>query len=214
MSDFKLLRKMYKYGFDSKKNIVYAIVFIVMGIFFMCVDANIVPLGGMFFMLAPLYVVQTLQSINITSLVLASKKRKQLCSDMVSRFVYISMYIAYFVAIGASYIIANLRGYFNMNIFKLNIIIISFEAFTLLLYYVFCYKTFVLGVVIYGGMFITLMRNMDKISIPLDYSLPVYIVLGALIIALADILYYIINKLMYKLPNSRLALGARLRSKL
>ena len=215
MNDLKLAKKLCKYGFDYKMNRIFIIIFSLLGLLYMSFGGNgSEVLGATFIMLAPMYILQILVSVNYTSMALTSGKRKRMLLDMWCKLNSVGIYISYTLSVAAYVLINRIRGNFNMDNLKENIIYFSVMAVILTIYSAIAYKAFIFGLVIFFASFLFFTTKFYTMSISTDYPLLIYIIAAFVIISVGNIIYYLITKVTYKMPYSRLALGARLRSKL
>lgn len=215
MNDLKLAKQLCKYGFDYKLNNIFIIGFFLLGILYMYFGKNRLEIAGaIFVMLSPMYILQTLASVNYTSMALTSGKRKRMQLDMWSKINSVGIYISYTLSVASYVLINRIRGTFNMDNLKENIIYFSVMAVILTIYSAIAYKAFVFGLVIFFALFLFFTTKFYTMSISTDYPFLIYIIAAFVMISVGNIFYYLITKLIYKMPYSRLALGARLRSKL
>ena len=106
------------------------------------------------------------------------------------------------------------RDKFSIGQFKFTLIIFAMSAFLLVIFFSFAYKSFLAAMVIYfAGMF-SIVFNIYRIKIDTSYPLITYLLVALLIISVANLIAYLISKITYKWPYSKLAMGARLRSQL
>lgn len=215
MSDIKLFFKMCKYGFELKMNILLVVLMDILGVVNMTLlDSQNEFVGSMFIMLAPMYFLQAAISINYTCLVAASSKRKRMNQNAIFKFSALSAYFSYAFSVIVSLIINMVRDKFSIGQFKFTLIIFAMSAFLLVIFFSFAYKSFLAAMVIYfAGMF-SIVFNIYRIKIDTSYPLITYLLVALLIISVANLIAYLISKITYKWPYSKLAMGARLRSQL
>lgn len=215
MSDIKLFFKMCKYGFDLKMNIFFFAFMNILGVVNMTLfDSQNEFVGSVFIMLAPMYFLQAAISINYTCLVAASSKRKRMNQNAIFKFSALSAYFSYAFSVIVSLIINMVRDKFSIGQFKFTLIIFAMSAFLLVIFFSFAYKSFLAAMVIYfAGMF-SIVFNIYRIKIDTSYPLITYLLVALLIISVANLIAYLISKITYKWPYSKLAVGARLRSQL
>lgn len=215
MSDIKLFFKMCKYGFELKMNILLVVLMDILGVVNMTLlDSQNEFVGSMFIMLAPMYFLQAAISINYTCLVAASSKRKRMNQNAIFKFSALSAYFSYAFSVIISLIINMVRDKFSIGQFKFTLIIFAMSAFLLVIFFSFAYKSFLAAMVIYfAGMF-SIVFNIYRIKIDTSYPLITYLLVALLIISVANLIAYLISKITYKWPYSKLAMGARLRSQL
>ncbi len=215
MSDIKLFFKMCKYGFELKMNILLVVLMDILGVVNMTLlDSRNEFVGSMFIMLAPMYFLQAAISINYTCLVAASSKRKRMNQNAIFKFSALSAYFSYAFSVIISLIINMVRDKFSIGQFKFTLIIFAMSAFLLVIFFSFAYKSFLAAMVIYfAGMF-SIVFNIYRIKIDTSYPLITYLLVALLIISVANLIAYLISKITYKWPYSKLAMGARLRSQL
>lgn len=215
MNDLKLAKKICKYGFDYKMNRIFIIIFFLLGLLYMSFGGNgSEVLGATFIMLAPMYILQILVSVNYTSMALTSGKRKRMQLDMWCKLNSVGIYISYTLSVAAYVLINRIRGNFNMDNLKANIINFSIMAVMLTIYAAIAYKAFIFGMIVFMVIFLLFLNTHYRIHVFTGYPLVIYIIAAFVIISVGNIIYYLITKVTYKMPYSRLALGARLRSKL
>ncbi len=215
MNDLKLAKQLCKYGFDYKMNRIFIIIFSLLGLLYMSFGENGPEiLGATFIMLAPMYILQILVSVNYTSMALTSGKRKRMQLDMWCKLNSVGIYISYTLSVAAYVLINRIRGNFNMDSLKANIINFSIMAVMLTIYAAIAYKAFVFGMIVFMATFLLFLNTHYRIHVFTGYPLVIYIIAAFVIISVGNIIYYLITKVTYKMPYSRLALGARLRSKL
>ena len=221
MSDIKLFFKMCKYGFELKMNILLVVLMDILGVVNMTLlDSRNEFVGSMFIMLAPMYFLQAAISINYTCLVAASSKRKRMNQNAIFKFSALSAYFSYaFSVIILPLLVlftypSMVRDKFSIGQFKFTLIIFAMSAFLLVIFFSFAYKSFLAAMVIYfAGMF-SIVFNIYRIKIDTSYPLITYLLVALLIISVANLIAYLISKITYKWPYSKLAMGARLRSQL
>lgn len=221
MKDVKLAFQLLKYSFDLKSNLILMVVFALVGIVEFIAGEDMSFLGGYFFVLLWMFPMQMLAGIGYANLVAASPQKKRLLTNSTAGLCTVGTLIGYAVSLLLAWGIANLCGYMTADLLKKDIITFAFLVFMLIIYMAFVYRYFIISIVAFLVCFFTLFVfngafTSSGVEIELINRLPlgVCIVLGIIIIAISNFVFFLSQKALYRVPLSNRSMGAKMRSKM
>lgn len=228
INDIKMGFKLLKYGHCAKLSFVACIISAVFSVVwsFLSIGGHSSFPGGYFLMLASLFLIQLLCTVNAASLVASSPAKKKLQTKIPALLSTVTMLASHLINVASLGIFACMIPRAMERVCTL-ILISAFLMGVVMLYTAICYKCFVLGTVLFVVIFIAVygpMMNMVYGSedghrgfmlLGSDWgNFWLASVLGLGIVLVSGLLQYLISLAVYKLPISKLALGARLRGQM
>lgn len=213
ITELKKNWKLLKYTYQFKTNIITALIFVVLGIFWLLINGpEGLLLSTVYFYIGPLMLVQLTTNLLYSNMVTSSMQKKMLdrtfpnvmgwCSSLLS-FVVPTIYMTVY---SIKHPTEELSGG-NM------LVVVGLVLVVTIIYYSVAFKYFVVSTILFAVCFALafscgmafLVRSGVEISM-LSGSL-----IGFVLIIVANIVAALIRKALYKLPNSPLAGGMALR---
>lgn len=213
MKELKTSWKLLKYTYQFKTNVITALIFVVLGIFWLIANGpEGLLLSTIYFYLGPLMLIQLNINLLFSNLVSSSAQRKPLDWTFINVLGLISSLLSFVVPVLYLTIYSHKHpgeelGGGNM------LVIVGLVLVVTIIYYSVAFKYFVVSTILFAVCFglayscgmAFLVRSGVEISILMG-SLT-----GFLLILIGNIVSMIIRKALYKLPNSPLAGGMSLR---
>lgn len=223
INDIKLGLKIMKYGHSAKMSFIISIALAVFGLLF-CVAGVIIQYsypGGYFVMLAVLLLLQLLGTVNAANLVGASPRKKKLQTSvpaLISTILMLGGYLMTVATLGALVFIAPK----STDAACYQIIYTAVIMGGIMLYYGACFKYFIVSTAIFVVVFcvfypMLLTGELQWEHLPFADSwgnFGLMAVIGLAVVLICGFLQYLISLAVYKMPLSKMALGARLRNQL
>lgn len=220
INDLKLGVKLIRYAYGVKTNIVIAILLVAFGVFITLgvnlLGAAINVPGGFVVMLAPLFLTQMLNSVNVTNMAQASPVKKRLQTSVPTAINLFFMLLGYVIVSIAEYIcvaaIPERRGSICGELFCIAII-----SAILIIYIAVAYKYFVISIILYvPAIFASVYYGKQigwgtELFAGMKHLFAFTVVTGSVVIAAACLLHYFITLAVYKVPMSKYAQAAPLR---
>lgn len=222
ISDLKLGFKMMKYGHSAKLSFVASILMVVFGLLLSAVGimTDNSFFGGYFIMLAALFLMQLLATVNAANLVQVSPAKKKLQTRIPALFSAALMLAGYLFSVIIAGVVVCTRSEYagNVNNYMITTAIIMA---VIMMYYGACYKYFVVSTVLFFVVFLTsaplINGDLQFVFTPFSDSRANFglaALIGMAVILLGGLLQYLISLALYKAPISRWALGATLRKQM
>lgn len=228
INDLKLGFKMLKYGYGARFSFIVGIIVGIFGLLFSIMSAMIRSAfpGGYFLMLAVLLLLQLLGTVNAANLVGASPRKKKLQTSIPALISVILMLAGYLLSVATAGVLVYV-GRSSIEAACTQIIGCAACMGIIMLYYGACYKRFIASTVVFLVVFVifypTVINPTGTIGVLGWTFLPFANVcgnfglvagIGLAVILICGFLQYLISLAVIKLPISKLALGARLRSQM
>lgn len=213
IKNLRLAFGMMSKGYQYKLTLIGSVLFFVSGILNISRGSFF---AGMFMLISGIVFIpsQVFMSVNLSGLVGASPKKKQLQSEVQSVLIFVLSLIAYGIALGAMGLSSFLAPE-TMALCWNDFLLVTAFMCLFAVYVALCGKLFLLSMVILGSVLILLARFMaaldDLLEEGLLLPLPLLLALSILFILAAPVLYYGVSCAVYRLPMSRYAGGWELK---
>ena len=207
--------KLARYGLNFKLQLVFMIVFFVLGTVATIETENTIGVldsGTVFLLCTAMFPAQMLLSLDITELAQTSPYKKKIQTDMPALITVAGTYLMFIWNLILLAVSCGIRGisYADMS---WRILLVGIWAVIILLFNGFCYKHFILSLVaLYmvafgGGFAVGIGQMVGKIgNISLNPVLSILI--STVLILIGGALEYALTLLFYKQPLSKMAFGA------
>ena len=220
INDLKLGVKLMRYAYGVKTNIAISILLVVLGVF-MTLGVNLLGVasnmpGGFAVMLAPMFLIQMLNSVNVTNMAKASPAKRRLQTSVPTAINLFFMLLGYVIVSIAEYIcvasIPERRGIICGELFCIATI-----SAILIIYMAVAYKSFAISIILYVPAFFCsvyqgkLIGWGTELFAGMKHLFAFTVVAGSVVIAAACLLHYFITLAVYKVPMSKYAQAAPLR---
>lgn len=212
MTEVKKSLKLLKYTFQFKLNMVVAVLFVILGLFWLVNGPRGLYVATLYVYIGPCMLVQLTYNLLYANLVGASMVKRALDETFPNVVSLIGSLIAFTFAV--IYMIIYSMGYPGDEMSGGNmLVVIGLILLVTIIYYSVAYKWFVVSTILFGfGLATTLAFAMALlIYSDVEISLMQGSLIGFGIVVGANILGALIRKAVYKLPNSLLAAGRSLR---
>lgn len=214
IDDLKLGIKTLKYAYGTKSTIFGVVCSILFGVLMcimnVCFESKF-P-GGYFFILVVLFVTQLAASLGVAALISSSPKKKNFHVGILSAISVLTTLIMFFSCVITELILSLIFPQ-KISFISSQILCTAVLAAIVLQYVAISYKFFVIGTIIFLTEFLCFMRY--GLITEFGYGNARYLALATLIglaiIALASVVEYIILKLLYRFPVSKMSQNAFVR---
>lgn len=223
IKNLKMGFKVMRYSYNWKINIVMGILFALIGAVMLLVDGlmGMGMLGGYLMMCASLMMVQSLYSMSVSNMVLASPLRKKVQTVIPVVLGGSGMLVMYLVAI-VIYCIEILINKDMIVIACNSLIILSIVMFVMMLYIVVAYKYFAVSILVFAAVYVcfgnydsVFARNPSWIAWETSYgSFALAAVIGLVVWGIGVFMAYLLSLLVYRMPLSKMAMTPVLRKQM
>lgn len=219
MKEYKRQMKLLKYGFNVKTSIISAALFFVLGIVFIfsSFGENIPLLGYTYIVLGPMMLIQIIYTNLMSGLVAASPQHRfievNLCTFLTFLVTMFAQTLLVVIAICA-YSTSSNSLEISMK-FGRSLAVGGFMSVWLCMYFAIVYKKYWFSVIWFAIVFGVLesMTFLPSESMPV-VTLGAGIIIGYVLVILANLLAMLARKLVYKSPISKYSMGAIMRKQM
>lgn len=210
LKDVKLGFQLLKYSYRLKSNIMISGAILLIGVLVEILSKGTSLIGGVYFMLAGMFVYQLIMSMDISQMIQSTgmKKRLQLTIPVIaSTLVYMGIYT--FLVIERAVLIY--QGVADRDVLMYTLFNIIAVIFTMFLFTSICYKYYVVGLIVFLVTFLIAFSGLqmasssDFAAFICNMNYGIFVVLGYAVILFGAALEYFIGKLLYKKPLSEFA---------
>lgn len=223
INDLKLGFKIMKYGHGAKFSFIAAIAAGVFGLIFSVASISVqyaFP-GGYFMMMAALLLLQLLGTVNAANLVGASPRKKRLQTSVPALISVILMLGGYLLTVATLGVLVCITPE-RIEAACTQIICTAAIMGIVMLYYGACFKRFIASTAVFVVVFVVFYPLLINGELRWGFlpfanvwgNFGLTAVIGLVVILICGFLQYLISLAVIKLPISKMALGARLRSQL
>ena len=210
LKDVKLGFQLLKYSYRLNSNIMISGAILLIGVLVEILSKGTSLIGGVYFMLAGMFVYQLILSMDISQMIQSTgmKKRLQLTIPViVSTLVYMGIYT--FLVIERAVLIH--LGVADRDVLMYTLFNIIAVIFTMFLFTSICYKYYVAGLIVFLATFLVSFSGLqmgsgsDFAAFICNMNYGVFVILGYAVILFGAALEYFIGKLLYRKPLSEFA---------
>lgn len=219
INDIKKIFRLLKNSYAFKTNLGFAGFFMLYGtvsILRVFDTATMKLIGCMMYVLGPYMIIQSIYSLNFSSMVSASSMRKKL---HVTYPAILAMIISIFSLVFTTVVLSifSAVGEIDASVVPAMVLSVGFIAIFYSIYMAICYKFFIGSIILFLVMFIGLMYStganmMTEAIFTLPFSTPVAFLISFVCCIISGGCFYLISSLLYKRPIDKLAMGSRLRN--
>ena len=199
--------KLCKFSFKFKTNMIFLIVFFVIGVINELVTGGTQYLGGFYIVLCSIYMFQFVMSLSMSDMIQASPIGRRIQLDMpVKLNAFLAIVLYTFLAIFRIYM-ARMNPANERDI-TISLFMIDVMFFEIFIYTAFVYKYFLVSVFVFCFTFAFLANGLhitSKLGILHNLTLNYSVLIGYLVILIGAILQYLICRLLVKKPISQRA---------
>ncbi|MBQ7774779.1 MAG: hypothetical protein IJ379_02570 [Lachnospiraceae bacterium] len=213
--DIKKGFRLMKYSYNFKWNIVTALFFVALSLFFMCLDVHSFVIGGVYFFLGMIMMLQMNYNLLYSQMISASGKKRFMDIHFPNFINNICTVGAYLLVGGLGALFANLRPEDKQDYVE-GLITIAILFTVVIIYYSVCYKFFVVSTIIFAISFaVVYVIGYAAVKWIFWAGLGINIVaaffIGFVVVLIGCLLSNLIRKALYQFPISSLAMGASLK---
>ncbi len=206
MADTIRFLKLCKYSFRYKTNIIFLILFMVIGIINEVVAKGTQYLGGFYIVLCSIYMFQFIMSLSMSDMIQSSGIGRRIQVDIPVRLNVMMSLLLYTLLV--IFRICMAKAYpENKPQIASSLLMINIMFFVLFIYTGFVYKYFMVSIIVFccSAMFIITGSNILVNRFGSDISMTVAVISGYIAIAVGAVAQYIICKAIVKVPISQRA---------
>lgn len=207
MKDTIKFLKLCKYSFKFKTNIIFLIIFFVIGLINEIVTKGTQYLGGFYIVLTSIYLFQFVMSLSMSDMIQSSSIGRRIQLDMPVKLNGILSIVLYTLLIIFRLSMARIHPE-NIRDNTSSLLMIDIMFFILFIYTGFVYKYFLVSVLIFCFTFVfitTGMNIMNSLDLFTKVSLTEVVIFGYIVIFIGAILQYLICRLLIRVPISQRA---------
>jgi hypothetical protein len=227
MSQWKKSLKLIKYGYQFKTNMILSLIFLLFGILILVTENSQsvftgYTLGALYVVLAQSLMLQLLKGVLSCGIAAAAPKRRYMEIQMEDKGHFLIGTFSYAIVL----IILGIKVLVVPNhVGKLAVPVLYVAATIMLLiiYMGIAYKTFIVGTILFVACWIVIFDGCigkfgklmaDRFGLQIEFSTPISIVLGLLLVWLGVVLSGLLRRALYKRPISKFATGVMMRKQM